>query len=164
MPVTASYTDRHIEVAQEITDILADRLWPAIHVAQVFSPEWEFKSQLPGRWVWTILGQEIDVARLARSRMLTEYPVMIVTTRRYEDPRSDDPDGPVPTSWVRDECGWVHENVYSYFNDRVKLKDRLLGSLWPERCVLTEKYNADQLQLKLFQSVVEVAYREGREG
>jgi len=163
MPANPKFTDRHLEAADEIKDILADQLPPAAHVARVYAPDQEFRT-FTGRWLWVIPTVSPDVARLARRRMLTEYGFSIVYTRRYEDPASASHDGPVPNSWVDEECGWVNENVYTFLNDRVRQDVRLLDSLWPETCTLAVKFDPAELAQKVLWSLVEVAYREGRRG
>ena len=91
----------------------------------------------------------------------------MVTAVRYEMAAQASQDAPVPKEWLDDQLGWVDVNIYGYLNDRVKVKDRLLGSLWPETCryLDTLRYSEPDLVTdKLLWSVVEVAYREGRKG
>lgn len=157
------YSDRHLEVAEELKELLQDQLPPAVKVARVYAPEEDHKRPA-GRFVWVIPTTEQDVQRLARRRMLSEYGCSIIVTEHYVEPAEASNEGPVPQAWVDDQCGWVKENIYTFLNDRVRASDRLLEALWPETCRIAVKCDPDQLLGKTFVSVVEVTYREGREG
>jgi hypothetical protein len=163
VPLDSSYSDRHLEMADELRDILADRLPPAASVDRSYAPDID-KIPPAGKLVWVFPMTEQDAVRLTRQRMMTEYTFGVAAAEKYEPALQATGGEPVPTAWVDERCGWVKENVYGPLNDAVRKGDRLIPTAFPQTCRLSVKYDASRLLAGVFWSEVEVTFREEREG
>lgn len=161
MPHDTSFSVRHLEMAEELRDFLAEALPPPTSVQRGYAPDLE-KIPPTGLLVWVIPTTEADVRRLARRRVETEYTFVFAVARRYEEALQQTGHEPVPLQWVDENCGWVWNNVYKPLNDRVLKKDRIIPTAVPQTCTLTVKYDPDRLATGLFWSVVTLALREER--
>jgi hypothetical protein len=54
--------------------------------------------------------------------------------------------------------------VYTPLNDRVRKRDRIIETAWPQSCRIAMKFDPERLRTKVFWSVVQVTFREEREG
>jgi hypothetical protein len=163
--VPDSYSDRHLEMADELRDVIGDMLPPAAQVDRVYDPD-VFSLDWPEntRRVWIFPTSEEDVERLTRRRVLTEYGFDLAFGSKYTDPAQAADTGTVPNLWVDNECGWVRQNVYTPLNDRVRKRDRIIETAWPQSCRIAMKFDPERLRTKVFWSVVQVTFREEREG
>lgn len=157
------FSDRHLEMADQLRDILGESLPPPAKVNRSYAPD-IIDREFSGKNVYIFPTSEEDVKRLTRWRLMTEYGFEVLTAERYELPAESDPGETVPQEWTDDRCGWVYVNVYTPLNDAVKKRDRLIPTAFPQSCRIMVKYDADRLVAKTFWSVVEVRFREEREG
>jgi hypothetical protein len=162
VPHNASFPDRHLEMAEDLRDVLADTLPPAAAVNRAYAPDID-KVPPTGKVLWLFPTVEQDAERIGRRRVLTEYGFGVVTAERYELALGPTGTEPVPAEWVDERCGWVRANVYEPLNDAVRRRDRLIPTAWPQTCRLALKYSVDRLAAGVFWSEVEVTFREERE-
>lgn len=156
------FSDRHLEMADELRAWLADTLPPAAEVDRSYAPD-ELGNEFTGKLVQLFPTTEEDVQRLTRRRMMTEYGFDILTQERYTPAALSDPGETVPPEWTDDRCGWVKERVYTPLNDAVKKRDRIIPMAFPQTCRIEVKYDPERLKGKVFWSVVSIKMREERD-
>jgi hypothetical protein len=154
-----SYSDRHLDIADELRGVLAVKLPPADKIVRAYTPD-ESVIGIEGKTVWVFPTTEEDADRLTRAKVLTDYGFAIVTAQKYGEPAESGPDETVPKEWTDQFCGWVRDNVYTPLNDAVRKSERLIADAWPQTCRLAVKYDPDRLRAKIAWSVVEVTFRE----
>lgn len=162
MPHNSSFADRHLEMAEELRDVLADMLPAAARVDRGYAPDVD-KVPPTGKLVWVYPLDEEDVQRISRARLLTDYGFAVAVAERYTPALQPTGGEPVPTDWVDERCGWVRANVYTPLNDAVRKRARLIATAWPQTCRITAKYDEDRLRAGMFWSRVDVTFREERE-
>lgn len=161
MPHDTSFSVRHLEMAEELRDFLAEALPPPTSVQRGYAPDLE-KIPPTGTLVWVIPTTEADVRRLARRRVETEYTFVVAVARRYEEALQATGLEPIPLQWVDEQCGWVQVNVYEPLNDLVRKGDRIIPTAVPQTCTLTARYDPERLAAGLFWSLVTFVLREER--
>lgn len=161
MPHDASFADRHLEMAEDLRDWLAEALPPPTFVDRGYAPD-VGKVPPTGKLVWVHPLTE-EEERLSRHRVLTEYGFAVAVAERYGPALQPTGGEPIPKEWVDERCGWVRANVYTPLNDRVKKRERLIQSAWPQTCRIVAKYDEERLVAGMFWSRIDVTFREERE-
>ena len=159
-----SYSDRHLEMADELRDWLADGLPPAVTITRSYVVDEAVKETPVGKRVRVYPTSEEDVQRLSRVRIMTEYGFAVIVAETYKAAAESGAAETVPDDWTDERCGWVRLNVYVPLNDAVRKHERLIATAFPQTCRIEVKFDPERLLAKEFWSRVDVSFREEREG